>query len=190
MRPLRLAVRLAARNLRRRPGQALLLLLALTITTGVFGVATSLYGSADAPWDRVWRATRGFNVSFNVYHPPDEPGDRAVGVGGPWTHLYGSIRVGGGDEDLTAEVRGPGPYQVDQPLVTSGRWLGEGGGVVLESGLAATLRAAPGGTVTLQGQPFTVRGVAETFGRGRFPLSRPAQVLSRRPRLSGSARSA
>jgi hypothetical protein len=91
---------------------------------------------------------------------------------------------------LTAEVRGPGPYQVDQPLVTSGRWLGEGGGVVLESGLAATLRAAPGGTVTLQGQPFTVRGVAETFGRGRFPLSRPAQVLSRRPRLSGSARSA
>jgi putative ABC transport system permease protein len=176
MRPLRLAVRLAARNLRRRPGQALLLLLALTIAAGVFGVATSLYGSADAPWDRVWRATRGFNVSFNVYHPPDEPGDRAVGVGGPWTHLYGSIRVGGGDEDLTAEVRGPGPYQVDQPLVTSGRWLGEGGGVVLESGLAATLHAAPGGTVTLQGQPFTVRGVAETVSRGRFPLSRPAQV--------------
>jgi hypothetical protein len=82
MRPLRLAVRLAARNLRRRPGQALLLLLALTITTGVFGVATSLYGSADAPWDRVWRATRGFNVSFNVYHPPDEPGDRAFGSAG------------------------------------------------------------------------------------------------------------
>jgi putative ABC transport system permease protein len=194
MRPLRLAFRLAARNLRRRPGEALLLLLALTIATGVFGVATSVYGSADAPWDRVWRATRGFNVSFNVYHPPDEPGDRAfvddlrrrgerlakapqvVGVGGPWTHLYGSIRVGGGDEDLTAEIRGPGPYQVDQPLVTSGRWLGEDGGIVLESGLAAILHAAPGGRVTLQGRPFTVRGVAETVSRGRFPLSRPAQV--------------
>jgi putative ABC transport system permease protein len=187
-------VRLAARNLRRRPGQALLLLLALTIATGVFGVATSLYGSADAPWDRVWRATKGFNVSFDVYHPPDEPGDRAfvddlrrrgeqlarapevVGVGGPWTHLYGSIRIAGGSEDLTAEIRGPGPYQVDQPLVTSGRWLGEGGGVVLEGGLAATLHAGPGDSVTIQGRRFPVRGVAQTVSRGRFPLSRPAQV--------------
>jgi putative ABC transport system permease protein len=73
-------------------------------------------------------------------------------------------------------VRDPDPYQVDQPLVTSGRWLGEGGGVVLESGLAATLRAGAGDTVTIQGRPFPVRGVAQTVSRGRFPLSRPAQV--------------
>jgi putative ABC transport system permease protein len=155
MRPLRLAGRLAARNLRRRPGQALLLLLTLTIATGVLGVATSLLGSADAPWDRVWRATNGFHVSLTVYHPPDEPGDRALvaalrrratqlteapqvtGAGGPWTHLYGSIRIAGGHEDLTAEIRDPGPSQVDRPLVTGGRWLGDGDGVVLESGLAA-----------------------------------------------------
>jgi putative ABC transport system permease protein len=194
MRSLRLAARLARGNLRRRPAQALLLLLALTIATGVLGVAASVYGSADAPWDRVWRATRGFHVSLGVYHPPDEPGNRAfvqelrgqaarlatapgvVGVGGPWTHLYGSIAVAGGEEDLTAEIHDPGPYEVDQPLVTSGRWLGEGGGVVLESGLAATLHAGPGDTVTIQGRPFPVRGVAATVSRGRFPLSRPAQV--------------
>jgi putative ABC transport system permease protein len=206
MRSLRLAVRLAGRSLRRRPGQALLLLLALTITTGVLGVATSVHGSADGPWDRVWRATRGFNVSFNVYHPPDEPGDRAfvddlrrrgeqlakapevVGVGGPWTHLYGSIRVAGGNEDLTAEIRDPGPYQVDQPLVTNGRWLGEGGGLVLESGLAASLHAAPGDTVTIQGQRFLVRGAAQTVSRGRFPLSRPAQVWVT-PETAGRLRS-
>jgi len=194
MRWMGLAVRLAARNLRRRPGQALLLLLTLTIATGVLGVAMSLYGSADAPWNRVWRATKGFHVSFTVYHPPDEPGDRAlvaelrhratqltsapgvVAAGGPWSHLYGSIQIDGGTEDLTAEVRDPGPYQVDQPLMTSGAWLGDGGGVVLESGLAATLHASAGDTVTIQGRPFPVRGVAETVSRGRFPLSRPAQV--------------
>ena len=194
MRSLRLAARLARGNLRRRPAQALLLLLALTIATGVLGVAASVYGSADAPWDRVWRATRGFHVSLGVYHPPDEPGNRAfvqelrrraarlatapgvVGAGGPWTHLYGSIAVAGGEEDLTAEIRDPGPYAVDQPLVTSGRWLGEGGGVVLESGLAATLDVGPGDTVTIQGRPVPVRGVASTVSRGRFPLSRPAQV--------------
>ena len=189
-----LAVRLAARNLRRHPGQALLLLLTLTIATGVLGVAMSLYGSADEPWNRTWRATKGFHVSFTVYHPPDEPGDRAlvaslrrdasqlttapgvVAAGGPWSHLYGSVQLAGGTEDLTAEVRDPGPSRVDQPLVTSGRWLGQGGGVVLESGLAAALRAGGGDTVTIQGRPFPVRGVAQTVSRGRFPLSRPAQV--------------
>ncbi|HEX3214074.1 MAG TPA: ABC transporter permease, partial [Actinomycetota bacterium] len=99
-----------------------------------------------------------------------------MAAGGPWSHLYGSIQIGGGTEDLTAEVRDPGPYQVDQPLVTSGAWIGDGGGVVLESGLAATLRAGAGDTVTIQGRPFPVRGVAQTVSRGRFPLSRPAQV--------------
>jgi putative ABC transport system permease protein len=189
-----LAARLAARNLRRRPGQALLHLLTLTIATGVLGVAMSLYGSADEPWNRAWRATKGFHVGFTVYHPPGEPGDRAlvtelrqrasqlagasgvVAAGGPWSHLYGSIQIGGGTEDLTAEVRDPGPYPVDQPLVTSGRWLGQGGGVVLESGLAATMRVGAGDTVTIQGRPFPVRGVAQTVSRGRFPLSRPAQI--------------
>jgi hypothetical protein len=77
MRRLGLIVRLALRNLRRRPGQALLLLLTLTIATGVLGVAASVHGSADAPWDRVWRETNGFHVGLTVYHPPDEPGDRA-----------------------------------------------------------------------------------------------------------------
>jgi putative ABC transport system permease protein len=189
-----LVVRLAARNLRRRPGQALLLLVTLTIATGVLGVAMSLYGSADEPWNRAWQATKGFHVSFTVYHPPDEPGDRAlvaalrrranqltgasgvVAAGGPWSHLYGSVQIAGGTEDLTAEVRDPHPSEVDQPMVTSGRWLGQGGGVVLEGGLAATLGVGAGDTVTIQGRPFPVRGVAQTVSRGRFPLSRPAQV--------------
>jgi putative ABC transport system permease protein len=191
----RISGRLAARNLRRRPGPALLLLLTLTIATGTLGLGLSVYGSADTAWDRAWAATDGFHVSFDVYHPPDEAGndrfvrrmrERAVdiagapdvvAVGGPWTHLYGSIDVAGGHEDLTAEIRPPGRYAVDQPLVTSGRWLRSGAeGVVLEGGLAATLGAQAGDTVTIQGEPFSVLGVATTVSRGRFPLTRPAQV--------------
>ena len=189
-----MAARLAVRNIRRRPGQAVLLLLTLTIATGTLGLGLSVYGSADGAWDRAWKATDGFHVSFDVYHPPDEAGnDRfvrsmerraaeiadapgVVAVGGPWTHLYGSIDVAGGREDLTAEIREPGRYAVDQPLVTSGRWLGSGDGVVLEGGLAATLGARAGDRVTIQGQPFPVLGVATTVSRGRFPLARPAQV--------------
>jgi hypothetical protein len=73
-----LVLRLAQRNLRRRPWQAVLLLVTLTIATGTMGLAMSMYGSADSAWNRVWRATDGFHVSFSAYHPPDEPGDAAL----------------------------------------------------------------------------------------------------------------
>jgi hypothetical protein len=114
MASIRIAARLAARNLRRRPGPALLLLLTLTIATGTLGLGLSVYGSGDAAWDRAWNATDGFHVAFDVYHPPDEAGNDAfvqrmerrarelarasgvVAVGGPWRHLYGrsTSRVG------------------------------------------------------------------------------------------------
>jgi hypothetical protein len=58
----------------------------------------------------------------------------------------------------------------------------------LESGLAASLHAAPGDTVTIQGQRFLVRGAAQTVSRGRFPLSRPAQVWVT-PETAGRLRS-
>ena len=48
-----LALRLAQRNLRRRPWQAFLLMITLTIATGTMGLAMSVYGSADAPWIRL-----------------------------------------------------------------------------------------------------------------------------------------
>jgi len=73
MRSLRLAARLAGRNLRRRPAQAALLLLTLTLATGTFGVGIALYGSADGPWNRVWRATDGFHVSAQYYRDRDAP---------------------------------------------------------------------------------------------------------------------
>ena len=79
MRSTALLLRLAWRNLRRRPWQAVLLLVTLTIATGTMGLALSVYGSADGPWDRVWRATDGFHVLVGAYHPPDEPGDAAAG---------------------------------------------------------------------------------------------------------------
>jgi putative ABC transport system permease protein len=192
MQSLRIASRLAWRNLRRRPGQAALLLVTLTIATGTLAAATWLYGSADGPWDRVWKATNGFHVSVAYYHDRDTPKlqlDRAlrkasalggepgvVAVGGPWTLLDGHLDLGRANVDLTAEIRKPGRSPVDQPLVTAGRWLAAGGGIVLESGLASTLHVGPGGTVAIQGRPFPVRGVAETVSVGRFPLSRPAQV--------------
>jgi putative ABC transport system permease protein len=195
MRSFRLAVRLARRNLRRRPAQAALLLLTLTLATGMFGVGMALYGSADRPWDRVWAATDGFHVGAAYYRDRDiDRGDvdldmvrarfaeladapEVRAVGGPWTHLYGLLDVDGGSEDLTAEIRDLGRSPVDQPLVTAGSWLAAGSdGVVLEQGLADALEVGPGATISVRGHKLAVRGVAMTVSRGRFPLSRPAQI--------------
>ena len=133
MRSFRLAVRLARRNLRRRPAQAALLLLTLTLATGMFGVGMALYGSADRPWDRVWAATDGFHVGAAYYRDRDiDRGDvdldmvrarfaeladapEVRAVGGPWTHLYGLLDVDGGSEDLTAEIRDPGARRSTNP---------------------------------------------------------------------------
>jgi putative ABC transport system permease protein len=195
MRSFRLAVRLARCNVRRRPAQAVLLLLTLTLATGMFGAGMALYGSADRPWDRVWAATDGFHVSAAYYR--DRGVDRADvdldaararfaelaaapevrAVGGPWTHMYGLLDVDGGSEDLTAEIRDAGRSAVDQPLVTAGSWLSAGSdGVVLEQGLADALVVGPGDTISVQGHEVAVLGVAMTVSRGRFPLTRPAQI--------------
>ena len=189
-----LVLRLAHRNLRRRPGQAALLLVTLTIATFTLGTAMALQGIGDGPWNRVFRATNGPHVSFVAFLTPDGPDDAArladlrrgavemaespgvVAVGGPWTHLFGSLQVPRGTEDITAEVRDPGPSAVDQPLVTDGRWLSPGGGVVLEHGLAETLGLAAGDTATINGRPFPIVGVGLSVSAGPFPLSRPGQL--------------
>ena len=197
MRSVPVAVRLARRNLYRRPAQAALVLLTLTLATGVFGVGMAVRGSADAPWDRVWNATNGFHVSASYYRQGNlagadlnlpkvrrtfaalaaAPGVRAVG--GPWLDLDGRLDVGshGGYEDLTAEVRDPGRSSVDQPLLTAGSWLAsDSDGIVLEQGLASALHAHPGDQVRINGHRFTVRGAAMTVSQGRFPLSLPALI--------------
>jgi ABC-type lipoprotein release transport system permease subunit len=189
-----LVLRLAHRNLRRRPRQAVLLLVTLTIATFTLGTAMALQGIGDGPWNRVFRATNGPHVTFIAFQTPDQPEDAArladlrrrvvemaaspgvVAVGGPWTHLFGSLQVPRGTEDITAEVRDLEPSAVDQPVVTDGHWLSLGGGVVLEHGLAETLGLAAGDTVTINGRPFPIAGVGLSVSAGPFPLTRPAQL--------------
>jgi putative ABC transport system permease protein len=200
---MRLVTRLAWRNLRHRPWQAVLLLLALCLATSTLSLAMGLSATGDGAWDRAWRATDGSHVrALLFYRPPIRPPEGAaapaltpvemaaaqarlselagapgvVAAGRPVPELTTSGDIGGNRLDLIVLVRDAAPAAVDQPLVTAGEWLDSGDGVVLEDGFAATLGVKPGDTVTVAGQRLPVRGAALTVSFGRYPLYNPARV--------------
>lgn len=188
----RLVVGLAWRNVRHRPWQALLLLLALSVATTTITLAMSLVDVSGRSWDRVWHATNGFHVEASAEIPPDmspaqleqERADLArlgdapgvVAVGGPWRRTFVDAEVNGVPLELRAHVRDAGPAAVDQPLVTAGRWLDDREGVVLEDGFAAAAGLQPGDTITIAGQRVPVRGAALTVSVGPYPTDQPAWV--------------
>src|SRR5262245_36688931 len=57
-----LLIRLAWRNLRARPGQAAMMLVALIVATPVVSMAMAVDQTGNGAWERVWRATNGPDV--------------------------------------------------------------------------------------------------------------------------------
>ena len=134
--------RLAARNLRRRPAEAALLLLAITGTTAVLTLGLVLRGVTDDPYERTREATTGPDVVASVRGDAffDQPADLAsleeltsapgvIDHSGPYPvvgveleapgvtqrHLDGEDVGGAG---AWAQGRDPSPAAVDQPEVT------------------------------------------------------------------------
>lgn len=164
-------------NLRRRPAAALLLLVAICTATTTLSIALSLDSAAQAPWDRTWEATKGpdvlvesgpeANLAAELTSAPE-----VVDSGGPWPLLFLPGEVGGRQQDVMVIGRDPGVSSVEQPLVTAGRWVGDGG-VVLERSFAEALDVQVGDSVMLAGQSFRMRGIAITVSRAPFPLTSP-----------------
>jgi len=188
----RLVVGLAWRNVRRRPWQALLLLLALSVATTTITLAMSLADVSGRSWDRVWQATNGFHVEASAEVSPDmSPAQReqeraelarlgdapgVIAVGGPWQSAQVDADLDGTPVLLRVQVRDTGPAAVDQPLVTAGHWLDGREGVVLEDGFATAAGLQPGDTITIAGQRVPVRGVALTVNVDPYPQDQPARV--------------
>ncbi|GAA4445473.1 FtsX-like permease family protein [Phytohabitans houttuyneae] len=191
--------RLAWRNLRHRPGQAVLLLLALCLATTTLSLALAVDGAGDRSWERVWHDTNGPHVQASMaWGAGRSPGDRAlqraraslvalttapgvVAAAGPLDAMVTTGEVAGDRMELEVLVRDAAPAAVGQPKVTAGRWLDGGDGVVLEEGLASTMRVGPGDTVTVAGRSLPVRGVAMTATTGRFPMYQPGRIWVSEP---------
>jgi putative ABC transport system permease protein len=188
MSKIRLIGRLVARDLRRRPGPAVLLVLAITAATATLALGLVLHGVASQPYQQTKAATNGPDVVAEVggrAFGPQGPGlagksqvaaqvkrlTRAPGVtgySGPYPVASAVLRVRGLLAAVEAEGRAQAPAAVDQPKVTAGTWV-HGGGIVLERTFAEALGVSVGGTVTLDGRPYRVVGTAVTAASPPYP---------------------
>ncbi len=192
---IRLTGRLVIRDLRRRPGPATLLVLAITAATATLTLGLVLHGVTNQPYLRTRAATNGPDVAamvrgFNVSAPgagsgPPQiaPATRAqiaaqistlthapgvTGYSGPYPVASVALRYRGIVAPVEVEGRSQAPASIEQPYVTAGTWV-RPGGIVLERTFAEALGAGVGDRVTLDGRSYQVVGTAVTAAGQPYP---------------------
>ena len=179
--------RLAGRDLRRRPVEALMVLVVIAAAATTLTVALALSGVTNQPYEQTRLATAGPDV---VAVEGGGPGSAqpvssaqlaaaaaslttAPGViahSGPYPTAYSAVRFGGHTVDVVAEGRDQAPALVDQPKVTQGGWI-RPGAVVIERGFADALGVHAGNNVRIGGRSFRVAGIAVTAAIPPYPSS-------------------
>jgi hypothetical protein len=190
-----LICRLAARDLRRRPVEAALLLLAITAATATLTLGLALHGVTKAPFQSTREATAGPDVVASVSAPPEggKPADVAglealsnargvVGRSGPYPVTWGILKAHGQQWPVRVDGRDSAPASVDQPKLTQGGWV-RSGGVVVEAAFADALSIDTGDRITVNAldlengrpvaggndRPLRVVGVAVTAASVPYP---------------------
>jgi putative ABC transport system permease protein len=172
--------RLAVRDLRRRPVEAALLLLAIMAATTTLTLGLVLYEAASDPYQSTREATAGPDVIASV--GPDEggiPADVAslealanapgvIGHSGPYPMIGAELEASGGTAGVWAQGRDPAEASIDQPKLTQGSWVRDGG-VVVEAGLADALGVDDEDQITVNGHSFHVVGMAVTAAATPYP---------------------
>jgi putative ABC transport system permease protein len=167
-----LVCRLAARDLRRHKAQAVLLLLAITAATTVLALGLALQGVTNQPYQQTRAATNGPDVVAYLNAPSQATAlAQASGVtaaSGPYPLAYTVLRINGHTAGAEVEGRTEAPAAVDQPELTVGSWV-RPGGVVVEREFAEALGVSVGDRLTLNGQSFTVAGIAVSAAKPPYP---------------------
>jgi ABC-type lipoprotein release transport system permease subunit len=172
-----LVVRLAVRDLRRRRTEAALLLIAILAATTTLTLGLVVRDAASDPYESTRAVTKGPDVVVAAPKSADLAGleklATAAGVterSGPYPVIAGRLDASGRTSDVQVEGRDTTTAAVDQPEVTRGDWVSDGG-VVLEAAFADSLQASVGDTVTLGGRSFQVVGLAVTASMAPYPGS-------------------
>jgi len=179
--------RLAARDLRRRPVEALMVFLVIAAAATTLTVAFALSGVTNKPYQQTRLATAGPDViavegggpgsaqpmssaqlAAAVASLTTAPG--VIAHSGPYPAAYSAVRFRGHTVDVVAEGRDQAPASVDQPKVPQGGWI-RPGAVVIERGFADALGAHVGDNVRIGGRSFRVAGIAVTAAIPPYPSS-------------------
>jgi len=180
--------RLVGRDLRHRPGPAVLLLLAITAATATLTLGLVLHGVTNQPYRQTRVAAKGPDVvaqlggqgrgasgsaaavrartEAQVKTLTGKPG--VIGYSGPYPVASAAVRARGLTAGVEVEGRAQAPASLDQPKVTAGTWV-RPGGVVLERTFAEALGVSVGDRVTLNGRAFRVVGIAVTAAGLPYP---------------------
>lgn len=177
-----LICRLAARDLRHRRVEAVLLLLAITAATTTLTLGLALNGVISQPYQQTRAATKGPDVVASFLNLPPGPDVKAgiaglralqhepgvVSHNGPFPVSWPVVRINGMTAGALAEGRDQAPAAIDQPKLVQGSWV-RPGGVVIERSIAAALHASVGERLTLNGRRFIVTGIAVTAANSPYP---------------------
>src|SRR5580693_1481386 len=176
--------RLAARDVRRHPAQAGLVLLVIAAATATLALGLALRGVTSQPYQHTRAVTAGPDVVVSAF--PHNGGSlarlmalaRARGVTGhtgPHPLASPVLRAHGHAVVVAAEGRDPAPASIDQPELMQGSWV-RPGEVVVERSFADVLGVRAGDRITLDGRPFLVAGIAVTAALPFYPMESPGQV--------------
>ncbi|HEU4349282.1 MAG TPA: FtsX-like permease family protein [Actinoplanes sp.] len=170
-----LVVRLAMRDLRRRRTEAALLLIAILAATTTLTLGLVVRDAASDPYESTRAATKGPDVVAGTGQFADladlEKLATASGVtehSGPYPVIAGKLEASSRTSDVQVEGRDAPIATVDQPEVTQGTWVSDGG-VVLEAAFANSLDVHVGDPVTLGSKSFEIVGLAVTAAMPPYP---------------------
>lgn len=188
--------RLAVRDIRHRPAQAMLLLLAIAAGAATLSLGLSVEGTTNNPYARTRAATNGPDVIAAAFAggsnaqgavstapggsgpgggqptaAPLIPFEHASGVvaySGPFPITWTTLQAGNTAGSAEIEGRSSATSPVDQPKLLQGTWV-RPGGVVVEAGFASALGLNVGEQLDLGGTTFRIVGKAVTAAIPNYP---------------------
>lgn len=176
-----LICRLILRDLRRRPGEAAMFLLVVTVAGTSLTLGAASGDAVSTGYAATRAATAGPDiVASTISRDPSGLAERLAGVpgvtavGGPFFAFDATIGARGTTAHSAVVGRGSSPSAVDRPRVTSGTWVRPGGAVV-ERGFAQALGVRVGDLITVGGRSMPVVGTAISAATAVYPWSDGAQ---------------
>ncbi|GIH46777.1 putative ABC transport system permease protein [Microbispora rosea] len=173
--------RLIRHDTRRRPAEALVFLIAVTLAIASLTLGLTARNALATAYLKTRAATAGPDITaITTDTDPSGLAGRLADTPGVATQadpifaFDTTIRAHGRAAHSSVEGRDNAPSAVDRPLVTSGTWVRPGGAVV-ERGFAQALGVRVGDRVTIVKRSYPVVGIAISAATPVYPWSDWAQ---------------